>query len=251
MKNTINTIKFLFWSCVVTLGLTYVISLLDKWFNLEWLPNSFLLAISSGIFASLFVLFVMELKKYFDTKTNLLNYIYYNCLSLYRELWVQVSHIDMHLGKKEELVSESLLEYRLPYITNITQNLRMAEYKIFKKQNAIEQAFSIFQRNGITSIDNYVSLCSYLPLSINKTQLFAAMQGALNYCPTANDSLVATALQKIKNSATLVMSEIDTLMGIIVSCNKKFNWKNEKEIILNSKPSFEEIKKQEDKFFNE
>ena len=30
MKNTINTIKFLFWSCVVTLGLTYVISLFDK-----------------------------------------------------------------------------------------------------------------------------------------------------------------------------------------------------------------------------
>lgn len=251
MKSIIKTIKFLFWACLVTLVLTYIISLFDKWFNLTWLPNSFLLAISSGIFVSFFVLFVMELKKYFDTKNSLLNYIYYNCLTLYRELWVQVSFIDIYLEKKDEFVPENLLECRLPYIINTTQNLRMAEYKLFKKQNAIEQAFSSFQSNGITAIENYISLRTYLPLSINKTKLVATMKGCPNYHPTAKDQLVATALQKIKGNATLLMHEIDDLMKIITSCNKTFDWKREKEIILILKPSLEESKTQEEKFFNE
>ena len=108
MKNIINTIKFLFWACVVTLGLTYVISLFDKWFNLEWLPNPFLLSISSGVFASLFVLFVMELKKYFEAKTSSINFIYYNCLSLYSDLWIQICHIDMLLEKQDEQVTNRL-----------------------------------------------------------------------------------------------------------------------------------------------
>lgn len=251
MKSIIKTIKFLFWACLVTLGLTYIISLFDKWFTLTWLPNSFLLAISSGIFVSFFVLFVMELKKYFDTKNSLLNYIYYNCSSLYRELWIQISSIDMYLEKKDEFVPENLLEYRLPYIINITQNLRMAEYKLFKKQNAIEQAFSTFQNNGITEIDNYISLRTYLPLSINKTNLAAILKVNLNYRSTAKDSLVATALQKTKDSANLLMHEIDNLMETIVSCNKKFDWGKEKKIILNSKPSLEDARIQEEKFFNE
>lgn len=251
MKSIIKTIKFLFLACLVTLGLTYIISLFDKWFNLTWLPNSFLLAISSGIFVSFFVLFVMELKKYFDTKNSLLNYIYYNCLTLYRELWLQMSSIDMYLEKKDEFVPENLLEYRLPYIINTTQNLRMAEYKLFKKQNAIEQAFSAFQNNGITAIDNYISLRTYLPLSINKTNLAATLKGNLNYRSTAKDLLVATALQKTKDSANLLMHEIDNLMKTIVSCNKKFNWEKEKKIILNSKPSLEDTRIQEEKFFNE
>lgn len=136
------------------MGLTYVISLFDKWFNLEWLPNSFLLAISSGVFASLFVLFVMELKKYFEAKTNLLNYIYYNCLSLYRELWVQVSHIDMLLEKQDEQVTNRLLEFRQPYIVQATHNLRAVDYKVLKKRKTIEQAISNFQNSQISQIDD-------------------------------------------------------------------------------------------------
>lgn len=251
VKNIINTIKFLFWACVVTLGLTYVISLFDKWFNLEWLPNPFLLSISSGVFASLFVLFVMELKKYFEAKTSSINFIYYNCLSLYSDLWIQICHIDMLLEKQDEQVTNRLLEFRQPYIVQATHNLRAVDYKVLKKRKTLEQGISNFQNSQISQIDDYVRMCAYLPLSINKTQLNAATNGYLHYNATASDPLVATALQKIKAKASLIMDAINTLMDTIATSNKSYNWENQKAIILSSKPLFEEIKKQEEKFFNE
>ena len=37
------------------------------------------------------------------------------------------------------------------------------------------------------------------------------------------------------------MSEIEAFMEIAFSCNKNFDWKNEKQIILNSKPLFDRM----------
>ena len=79
MKNILSSIKFLSLLCTITLAVTYVISLFDNWFRLKWLPNSLLLALSSGIFASSLVVWLTEVKKYSDTKKCAEDSIYGYC----------------------------------------------------------------------------------------------------------------------------------------------------------------------------
>lgn len=79
MKNILSSIKFLSLLCTITLAVTYVISLFDNWFRLKWLPNSLLLALSSGIFASSLVVWLTEVKKYCDTKKCAEDSIYGYC----------------------------------------------------------------------------------------------------------------------------------------------------------------------------
>lgn len=249
MKNIIKTILFLSLACLISLVFTYCISLFDMWFDFGWLSNAFLLAISGGIFASLFVLLVVEIKKYFDVKSNLQNIIYTNCLLLYAELHIQIQSCASHLSQKDKQVPEKLFELRLPYIAQLRNALASIDYKTLGKNNAVEKAFIVFQKNTLMALDDHMNLCIYLPLSINETRLAAAVNGCPNYVASAKDPLVMTTLQKLKANASAIMAEINNTLDILSSCYpSRYNWGADKAKIDSAQNSFEDCVR---KFFEE
>ena len=87
MKVCVNTIKWLIGFLVVVFVLAYCISLnIENHFifvNSKWISNDFLFAVSGGAFASLLIVFALEVLKYFQLKKETEDKLFSYFMNLY------------------------------------------------------------------------------------------------------------------------------------------------------------------------
>lgn len=83
MRSNVKTIKLTIWSSMLLATVTYFISVkgILGASDLKWLPDTFLLAVFGGAFASMLVVMICEISKYFEnresTETFLFSHLYY------------------------------------------------------------------------------------------------------------------------------------------------------------------------------
>ena len=73
MSTSIKVIHFTKTMSILLGIITYIISLNISygWFDIKWISNSFLLTIIGGAFASMLVVLICEIQKYYFTKKDI------------------------------------------------------------------------------------------------------------------------------------------------------------------------------------
>ena len=132
MGTIVRSLKVLGEVALVFLLLTYVISL-----NMEigfinigsnLISNSFLFAVFSGIFASILVVLICDLHKYFDTKKRVENLLFVQLAYLYGQLLLIRNNIGRSLHNPTESLDHKLLQFSTSNASAFLNNIKGIEY---------------------------------------------------------------------------------------------------------------------------
>ena len=117
MGTIVRSLKVLGGLSFGFLLLTYLISLNMEigFINLgsDVISNSFLFAVFSGIFASIWVVLICDLHKYFDTKKRVENLLYMQFVFLYGQLLLIRNNIGRSLHNPTEPLAQNCSSSRL------------------------------------------------------------------------------------------------------------------------------------------
>ncbi len=227
MKTNLQFIKFFSVFSLAALLIGYIFNVFS--FETQWLDSTFLDTIFTGIFASFLVVLITEIKKYFVNRRAAEDTMYSCCNGLYVELTRQIATIDMYLKDKTATVPQNLLECRIPIISNCVNTLQFLDYSTARKKNSLTLRFKDFILEDLYNLTKHINACRYLEIAINETQILYLQSGTAGHNPTSSDSLVNTALQKIKASAEARRAEVAGFMETLhTTYPDRFGWKENK-----------------------
>ena len=197
-----------------------------------WIKKDFLVAITSGIFASSCVVLFSEFVKYKLNKKNGQNALYGNLRELYRQILIHTKYASFLLDNPNKNVTENSFSTNVPVIKSICYAIKVLNYDIFFK-NDFSNVLISFLMNEMPLFENYISACEiFLEKSILETKLEKQKQGIFNYSATSNDENVRKILEVIKTESEKWCKSIDKLICILdETCEHRFLWKDDKSVV--------------------
>lgn len=239
MSGNIKTIKFTAKLSVLFALFTYIISLNMEFAfftpNWVWMSNNLALTICSGIFVSVFVIMLDEIRKYWRNKMDCECYLFYQTMYLYISLFQMQKNVEEYIGKKSEPVVKNLLELPLQKIQCQVNAIQGVDYATFcsKSELMIAQqnfcAVKLNKYNAIWLYDNYFKR-AILMTKTNNLKQFGQDRPV-----TSSDELVCKVLTIIDKQCQPLLHELSNyLMEIDCACNKRFGWDNRQKGIHES-----------------
>ena len=138
MRSNVKTIKLTIWASLLLATITYFISVKGVLgtSDLKWLPDTFLLTVFGGAFASMLVVMICEISKYFENKVSTEAFLFLHLYYLYGQLQVILKNLDflathedqMHKNALKQLIHNSEAEMNAIYY---------ADYAPYKTNNPI------------------------------------------------------------------------------------------------------------------
>lgn len=242
MYNSKKIIRFLIVSMVIFLIPSYAFSIVS--FSYKSLSSEFLLMIFVGIFCSLCVVMMTEIKKYLDNKKTTENLIYAYFEGLYIQFTLELGMISIYLENPEEIVPDLLLDKNARNISNLISNIVNIEYFPFKHTKFYNN-FNSFKENEYFHICHHIIKIEYLPRNICSTKRTALQNSKLVYNPTSADILVNNTLTTIKSDAEEQKKSVETFLNIMeTEFPNRFYWTKRKASIDSQQFSLDEIKSQ-------
>ena len=239
MRSNIETIRFMGRVCLVLAVLTYIITLnIDIGFfqpNWSWISNNFALTVCGGALASLLVVLLCEVQKYWDNKSSCENYLFAQAIYLYSALYYMVKNIDEYIMNQNQSVSDNLIDDSIQMIRSHAMAIRTVDYVTFRKSNILATAHRAFCSNTLINIDSTMRYGYYIKLAISHTQIKNLTEIHSKGIVTSADELVAKTLVAIKSQIMpMVKAVSDYLEGIDASCGGRYDWKQQKAKIEDS-----------------
>ena len=120
-------------------------------FNLSvpWLSNNFVLTVCGGAFASMLVVLIGEVQKYFLNKKDAENFLFSHVGYIYGQLRIIKTHIQMRLDNPNEIVPAELLSMPLNYLKNEISLISNLDYYGFLKSNKLTKEYQNFYNIGL------------------------------------------------------------------------------------------------------
>lgn len=175
MKTQIKVIRFVAIMSIVLAAITYLITVnIEVGFiclNTPWLSNNFMLTVCGGAFASMLVVLLCEIQKYFEVKK-----------STEAIIFKQVSHVCIQLVSIDKLIKDCLekptrvipdgiLSFSTDAIRNAISDLQLIEYDTFFRKSKFEKVFYDFQKKALVDIQYYTIYEKYLSVAISEDQI--------------------------------------------------------------------------------
>lgn len=235
MSTSVRIIKFIVILCIVTLILTYIVSLNIEniFFNLNtiWLSNNFLFTILSGAFASLIVIIICEIQKYIFLKRETENMIFSQLLALYTQITIIYYNANRTLNDSKNPVAANLFDSPSNIGKSILKNIEPIDYTPFLI-NSIAKYLCKFKNNDCLKIDAFLNnlLFYKMALSYDKIEL---IKKNLPEVVTSNLQSTHDVLKKIQQDSNAILTYLEKIMEAFdLGCNNRFNWKNVKKTII-------------------
>lgn len=241
MSTSVKTIRFILILCIVTLLLTYLISLNIeiRFFNLNttWLSNGFLFALFSGAFASLIVILVCEIQKYYLLKTEIERMIFNQLLALYMQVTIIHYNAKRAFDDAENPVAINLFESPSNMGKSILNIICSIDYSpLFN--NKVTRYFSSFKRNGVPKIGEFLNNTTFFKIASSCDKIDQIKKN-LNELVTPNSPTTHTVLKKIKQDSNSILTYLEVALGTIdKECNNRFNWEENKKKIIRIEDEF-------------
>ena len=103
MSTNVKVTRFVFIMSLIFAILTYAVSLniSYEWFDIDWLSNNFLITIFGGTFASMLVVLICEIQRYFLNKREAENDIFKQLSALYINLSTIKFNVEKQIENKD------------------------------------------------------------------------------------------------------------------------------------------------------
>lgn len=231
MRTSISLIKFLGILSLISVVITYVISLNEGYVCIS---KDFLLAIFSGIFTGLFVMLICEIQKYLKTKEEIERYMFYQTMYLYIEVFLIRKNLNEFLENRHEEVPQNLLIEHKNHATCQINVLRQIDYFTFRKKNSFTINVSKFLTQELDNLEKFLNYCGCLEIAVLTSQHNNIQSGVFNNIITSSDEIVSKTITKLINLATEKEEEISTQLQLIDDhCKNRFNWEERRKKIKN------------------
>lgn len=255
MKTQIKVIRFVAIMSIVLAVITYLITVnIEVGFfrlNTPWLSNNFLLTVCGGAFASMLVVLLCEIQKYFEIKKSTEAIIFKHLRHICIQLFSLDKLIKECLENPTRVMPNGILSFSTEAIRSAIDELQVVEYDTFLKKNKLKESFSAFQKKALVDIRYYTIYEKYLSIAISEDQIAYINEHGEKGTITSSSTKTNYVLKKLD---TMVNSGISNTWSFLRAmdelCDKRFGFidgsKNEHGDSNQTKfMSFEEFIKKE------
>jgi hypothetical protein len=246
MKNSIATIKTLFWATVTTAIVTLVLSYLQTHHN-NWLLL-WCNAIMIGFFASSFVVLLCEIVRYRHLKSDAEAQMYGYSLLLFSQLSSIQVKIESVLKESQMSLHPTFIQPNIDNIVEYIDRISVIEYSTLCN-NRIWKALELFRHDGLVQLNKFVSTAKSVEIAIledtkdilmtNLANLKLHKEDATNQYEehavvvTPNSPKAKDALENTKKEAENALSYVESFINVISEDdNERFDWGKNKEEIM-------------------
>lgn len=224
MRGNVKTIKLAAWLSEAFAVITYFISIKGSLgvYELKWLPDVFLLAVFGGAFASMLVVLICEISKYYQNRESAETYLFSHLYYLYGRLHVISKNVDFLLAHKDNLHKDFLTQL----IANAEAEMNAiyyADYAPFTKGNAVLAVKTRYNSKIFPVVQQFLQNCGMFETAVLTDKLNESQKKlGLEHGENNNAQLVLEKLcVQIQEPISLLdeaLTEIDRL------CNGRYQW---------------------------
>jgi len=172
MKTNLKVIKFTTILSLILFIITFLICLniSFEWFDIKWMSNNFLLVVFSGAFASMLVVLVCEVQKYFINKHDTEDKMFDCCLEiLARFVSAKTSLIQAKQTKQQ--LSDGLLSALHQYGQYHMNIFLKIDYSTFCKENKLFISKEKYISELVNKVEPALRDCLFLDIAINESRI--------------------------------------------------------------------------------
>lgn len=224
MRSNIKTIKVTAWLSLLLIAITYLISIRKVLGvqELECLPDTFLLAVFGGTFASMLVVLICEISKYFQNRESTETYLFSHLYYLYGQLQIIKKNIDFLSQQKDRIHEDALTRL----ITNSEAEMNtifFADYIPFRKNNAVFTEKTNYNTKVYPIIQQFLQDCRLLKMAVLTDKITITQREMGNHIGADNNADLV--LIKLSEQIREPLSLIDELLTKIDQlCHGRYNW---------------------------
>lgn len=242
MKTSLITIKYVLALAGVFLLLTYSVSL-----NIEneflildtfWLSNEFLFAIAGGSFASLLVIFVCELQKYFLLKRQTEDCIYNQLFALYTQITIIHYNTKRQLNDTNIPVPSNLIDGIANRGQLCLNSLASIDYTTFAKNNKIRGILNLYNGNEGMCIRSFLQNSVFLKIAINEDKMAMLRRGRDEIVTSSSPKTNLTLNKILDDSSTILTFAEHSLSTMDKECKNRYHWNDLRRNIISYEENF-------------
>lgn len=158
---TILSLIFVLLTYLVTLSNAY------NWIQIKWLNNDFLLAVFGGAFASMLVVLICEIQKYFINKKDAENKMYFYVTEMLARCIASKNTLLKIRDTANSIVPNNLLTELQNRIHNLISIYCSIDYNTFLSKNPIAKQRSSFNTFILQDVQTLTFECAFLDIAIN------------------------------------------------------------------------------------
>ena len=236
MRSNVKTIKLTAWSSLILVAITYLISTKGVWgaHDLKWLPDTFLLAVFGGAFASMLVVLICEISKYFENRENTESYIFSHLYYLYGRLQIINKNIDFLVTHKEHIHKDALSQLIINSEAEMN-TIYYADYAPYKRNNAVLAEKNYYNNVLFPIIQCFLQNCKLFEIAV-LTDAISINERKIGISG-GSDNNAYLVLMKLSEEIQAPLTAIDaTLTRIDQLCHGRYNWQQIRDNLVKSMP---------------
>lgn len=260
MRIQVKVIRFTLFMSVFFAVITYLVTLnIEIGFlvlSVPWLSNSLVLTVCGGAFASMLVVLIGEVQKYFLNKKTAEEFLFSHVAYVYGQLKLIKTHIQKRIDDPLEIVPAELLSLPSDSLKREIALISGVDYYSFSrfhknKSNNLMKTYQRFCDKTLEKLAKFVNSANYLNIAVKKDQIDYLKIYGWNGVTTSASPYTGQALKKFNSLINPLIEEIDLfLQSIDLLCNNRFKWEIKRDKILNdwdktSYHGFDQFLKQE------
>ena len=230
MRSNVKTIKLATRLSLILAVITYLISIkgvlgLDE---IKWLPDTFLFAVFGGAFASMLVVMICEISKYYENRESTETFLYSHLYYLYGQLQVMLKNIDF-LAKYNDTIQKDALKQLIHNSEAEMNTVFYIDYAPYKSNNVILAEKENYNKIVFPVVQSFFQDCRMFEVAV-LTDDMVKIKGGIG----DNTNLV---LEKLSTQIQEPLSLLDALLiKIDQSCKGRYNWPQVRDSMVKGIP---------------
>lgn len=235
MRANVQTIKFTGISSIVLVIITYLIAIKGTlgMHDAVWLPDSFLLAVFGGAFASMLVVLICEISKYWQNKKSTEVYLFSHIYYLYGQLQIVSKSIHYLFTLSENEITQGALTQLITNAEAEMNTIYFVDYAPFFTDDAILKEKLKYNSECFPVVQSFLQDCMLLDVAI-VTDRINSIKAQMTNSDTPNES--GNTNRVLKRLSELIEEPIRMLDGleqrIDEQCGGRFGWEKTRDAFL-------------------
>ena len=242
MSSCKKMIRFTAIASIILLIITYLITVNNDIHNIScnspWISNSFLLTFFGGAFASMTVVLLCEISKYWQAKQDAESYLFSHLYSLYGQLQILSRSINGFFSNNGKNVPRNALSTVITNAEAEMRDLYFAEYAPFCKRNPVLAEKLRYNSEVYSAVQSFLLKCRALDIAVIQDEKFCLEVKMGKSGIQDNPNYTLRTLGRLSKQILKPLEEVDALASKIdILCDGRFKWERAKKDLLQRWPN--------------